>query len=494
MQALQYSMFENVIESNYDASANRERDGSFSFIDLFAGIGGFRIALDKMQGTCIGFSEIDKDAISTYLINYNDDPSNNLGDITKIHNIPHVDMLVGGVPCQSWSVAGKMKGFDDPRGQLWNDVIRLVSISKPKTFIFENVKGLIGQKNKRSFESIVNGFIEQGYIVHTNVLNSYDFDVPQLRERIFIVGFYKNYWDNSIRFEFPKGTTVHKNLSEYLDNVESKQVNKKKFDPIDIFGNVIPPSRNTFQKDDELNDFFTFCDTRNGHTTIHSWDLLDTTEKQREIMDAVMKNRRKKKYGSKDGNPLSFEDIKILVPNVEMKDLAELIAMDLLREVDERFELKNSKNSSGINNIYRVYMPYSKIFSTLTATGTKDVVATEYIDTSLPPEEYKKQFINKIIKNNAFREISALEAQRIQGFPDDFVAHKDEKAAKKQFGNAVSPPVIESLARKILETGIFGGCEFGASTKTRNFGKSSNMDAGSTHTGACKKYQEALIS
>jgi len=485
-------MFENVIESNYDAPVNRDRDGSFSFIDLFAGIGGFRIALEKMQGTCIGFSEIDKDAISTYLINYNDDQSNNLGDITKIHNIPHVDMLVGGVPCQSWSVAGKMKGFDDPRGQLWNDVIRLVSISKPKTFIFENVKGLIGQKNKRSFESIVNGFIEQGYIVHTNVLNSYDFDVPQLRERVFIVGFYRDYWDNSIRFEFPKGAAVHKNLAEYLDNVENKQINKKKFDPIDIFGNIIPPSRNTFQRDDELNDFFTFCDTRNGHTTIHSWDLVNASEKQIEIMDAIMKNRRKKRYGSKDGNPLSLEDIKILVPNVNTSDLTELVEMDLLREVDDKYELKNSKNSSGINSVYRVYMPYSKIFSTLTATGTKDVVATEYIDTNLPPNEYKKQFIDKIVLNKAYREITVKEAQRIQGFPEDFIAHSDEKTAKKQFGNAVSPPVIESLVKKILETGVLGGRCFETGKKAGTFRKGKIVDAAKYITTACKEHQEVV--
>lgn len=494
MQALQLSLFENMYEAKDSVPIIIDRDGSFSFIDLFAGIGGFRIAIDKLNGKCIGFSEIDKDAISTYLNNYGENTSSNLGDITNIGNIPHADMLVGGVPCQSWSVAGKMKGFDDPRGQLWNDVIRLVSVSKPKTFIFENVKGIIGQKNKKCFESILNGFIEQDYFVHANVLNSYDFGVPQLRERVFIVGFHKDYWNNSVRFEFPQGTAVHKNLAEYLDHVESIEINKRKFKPFELFGNVVPTSRNVFQKNDELNDFFTFCDTRNGHTTVHSWELLDTTEKQKEIMDAILKNRRKKKYGAKDGNPLSLEDIQVIIPEVEEQDLTELVTMDLLRKVDERFELKNSKNSSGINSVYRVYMPYSKIFSTLTATGTRDVIATEYIDTALPPEEYKKQFISKIVMNKAFREISAKEAQRIQGFPEDFIAHNDEKIAKKQFGNAVSPPVIESLVKKILETGIFGGCHNGTSKKTGNTRKSTIMDERRDYTSSCRKHQEALNS
>jgi DNA (cytosine-5)-methyltransferase 1 len=328
--------------------------------------------------------------------------------------------------------------------------------------------------------------------VYADVLNSYDFDVPQLRERIFIVGFREDYRDYFFRFEFPQGTHAHKNLAEYLDHVENFEVNKKKFNPAELFGSVVPASRNTFQKDDELNDFFTFCDTRNGHTTIHSWDIIDTTEKQRGIMDAILRNRRKKKYGDKDGNPLSLEDIKVIFPDVDKDDLDELVAMELLRNVDERYELKNSKNSSGIEGIYRVYMPYSKIFSTLTATGTRDVVATEYIDTSLPPAEYKRQFIEKIVKNNAFREISAKEAQRIQGFPEDFIAHKDERTAKKQFGNAVSPPVIESLGRKILETGIFGGVHNGPSKEAGDIGKGTTMDEGRNRTITHKKHQEAL--
>ena len=131
----QITLFESIRGASNATPIIIDGDGSFSFIDLFAGIGGFRIALNKLNGHCIGFSEIDKEAILTYISNYQDDMDSNYGDITKIKYIPHVDMLVGGVPCQSWSVAGKMKGFEDPRGQLWNDVIRLVSISKPKTFI-----------------------------------------------------------------------------------------------------------------------------------------------------------------------------------------------------------------------------------------------------------------------------------------------------------------------------------------------------------------------
>jgi DNA (cytosine-5)-methyltransferase 1 len=427
---------------------------NFTFIDLFAGIGGFRVALDSLSGKCLGFSEIDKHAIATYLNNYKDSVDDNYGDITKIETLPHVDMLVGGVPCQSWSVAGKMKGFDDPRGQLWNDVIRLVRLSKPKIFMFENVKGLAGQKNRYNFDHILNSFRNEGYFVRASLLNSYNFGVPQLRERIFVVGYRNDYKPHFDGFEFPKGVAVRKNLAEYLDDVENISVDKRKFRPFEIFGDVVPASRNYFQKDDELNDFFTLCDTRNGHSTIHSWDLVDTTEKQNRIMNAIMSNRRKKIYGDKDGNPLSFEIINKLIP-VDMEEVEHLVDMGLLREVDGKYELKNSKNSSGIDGLYRVYMPYSKVFSTLTATGTKDMVATKYIDTQASPDEYKKQFIKKIIQGKEYRKISIRETQRIQGFQEGFIPHEDEKIAKKQFGNAVSPPVIEALARKINETGVF---------------------------------------
>lgn len=91
----------------------------FTFVDLFAGIGGFRMALEKVGGHCVGFSEIAPDAISSYCANYDESPTDNLGDITKLQTLPPHDFLTGGVPCQSWSIAGKNLGFDDSRGQLW---------------------------------------------------------------------------------------------------------------------------------------------------------------------------------------------------------------------------------------------------------------------------------------------------------------------------------------------------------------------------------------
>ncbi|MCB0350025.1 MAG: DNA (cytosine-5-)-methyltransferase, partial [Bdellovibrionales bacterium] len=124
----------------------------FTFIDLFAGIGGFRIALEKAGGQCVGYSEIDKQAIKTYSQNFNTCEELALGDITSCKAFPKADLIVGGVPCQSWSIAGKNRGFDDERGQLWFDTIRAVKTVMPKAFIFENVKGLTDPRNAESLD------------------------------------------------------------------------------------------------------------------------------------------------------------------------------------------------------------------------------------------------------------------------------------------------------------------------------------------------------
>ena len=426
----------------------------FTYIDLFAGIGGFRTAIDGLGGKCIGFSEIDKPCIETYLTNYGDSEEDNFGDITKIKELPEVDLLVGGVPCQSWSVAGKMRGFEDPRGKLWWDAIRLVEQSKPKVFIFENVKGLFDPRNKNNLNLIVENLENAGYLVKVQLLNSYDFGVPQNRTRTFIVGFRSDYKKEFENFSFPKGEKVHANLAKFLDGIEYKEIEKRKFSPQEIFGDYVPKARNAFQKEDEVNDFFVMCDTRNGHTSIHSWDLRDDlTDKHKTILNGIMKNRRKKQFGPKDGNPLSLNDIQTFLPDTSQADLDFLTNAKLLKKIDNKYSLANSKNSSGINGIYRMYMPYSKIFSTLTATGTKDVVVTDYIDIDTP-EKYKEYFIEKIIKKGKYRPITVKETQRIQGFPDAFVPHRNEALAKKQFGNAVSPPVISALMKAILETDI----------------------------------------
>ncbi|MFT3910319.1 MAG: DNA (cytosine-5-)-methyltransferase [Ferruginibacter sp.] len=466
-----FRFWENEIKENsqkcidkvkqYISKVEEDQKFKFTFVDLFAGIGGFRIPLEELGGKCLGFSEIDRHAIETYRTNFlgfkNSDEIE-LGSITNLEKLPFpkIDLIVGGVPCQAWSVAGKMRGFDDPRGKLWNDTLRVVKLNKPKAFIFENVKGLIDPRNKESLQLIVESFEDAGYFVKFKLLNSYDFGLPQNRDRIFIVGINKKYGvKNSFKFPLPQNKKSF--LNEIINGIDSNDPTYKKeiIDPKQLFGDKIPMSRNRFQKLNEFNDFFIFCDTRNGHTTIHSWDIIRTSKREKEICMTILKNRRKSIYGSSDGNPLSFKDLKALIPKLKESELKHLISKKILKfQADEGYVFVNSKNSAGINGIYRIYLPQSNIFSTLTATGTKDMVALKNIHAKTP-HEYKEKFIEEIIKSKKYRPITANEAGKLQGFPKWFAVHKNEKLAKKQFGNAVSTSVIYNLGVQLLKTDIF---------------------------------------
>lgn len=465
-----FRFWEHEIKQNVDGCIEQIKDyidinfplekHLFTFVDLFSGIGGFRIPLEELGGKCLGFSEIDKNAIETYKTNFigrrNSDEIE-LGSIKNINKLPfRVDLIAGGVPCQSWSVAGKMRGFDDPRGELWHDSIRVVELNTPKVFIFENVKGLIDPRNKANLNLIIESFEKIGYNVTHKLLNSYDFGLPQNRDRIFIVGFRKDL-KLTKPFQFPESTEKKSFLYEIIDGFSEKEINVEKmtFDPKELFGEKIPMGRNRFQKINEVNDFFVLCDTRNGHTTVHSWDIIKTTKREKEICLTILKNRRKKIYGNADGNPITFQQLISLIPNLKEKELRNLLQKRILKHIDNQgYVFVNSKNSAGINGIYRIYLPHSNIFSTLTATGTKDVIALKNIK-GTSPKEYKELFIQEIIRTKQYRQINAKEAGKLQGFPCWFAVHKDEKIAKKQFGNAVSTNVIYNLACEIIKTDIF---------------------------------------
>ena len=160
---------------------------AFRFIDLFAGIGGIRIAFEKQGGKCVFTSEWDKFAQQTYSENFGDIPS---GDITEIHEIdvPNHDILLAGFPCQPFSHAGLKRGFDDIRGTLFFDIARIIKEKKPKMVLLENVKGFASHDKGNTFKVVCSTLEKLGYEVHSKVLNAREFGVPQNRERIYIVG------------------------------------------------------------------------------------------------------------------------------------------------------------------------------------------------------------------------------------------------------------------------------------------------------------------
>lgn len=188
---------------------------TFKFIDLFAGLGGIRIPFDKFNGKCVFSSEIDPYCQDAYEANFGERPH---GDITKIDpaDIPDHDILLGGFPCQAFSIIGRQKGFADTRGTLFFNIEKILEEKQPRAFLLENVKQLYTHDKGRTYKIILKKLNELGYNVHTQILNSLDFGVPQKRERTYIVGFL----DHDIDFEFPKGGKKY-DLSAILQDEKS---------------------------------------------------------------------------------------------------------------------------------------------------------------------------------------------------------------------------------------------------------------------------------
>ncbi len=193
---------------------------SFRFIDLFAGIGGIRLGFEYVGGHCVFSSEYDEDACTTYEANFGEHPS---GDITKIDatSIPDFDILLGGFPCQAFSIIGKKEGFaNETCGTLFFDIERILSVKKPLAFMLENVRNLTAHDNGNTFRVIKEHLSALGYHVHTKVLNALDYGVPQNRERIFIVGFL-----DDVKFKFPDPVPVEERKT--LVDILEKNVDRK---------------------------------------------------------------------------------------------------------------------------------------------------------------------------------------------------------------------------------------------------------------------------
>lgn len=197
---------------------NENDNAQFRFIDLFAGIGGIRIPFQELGGKCVFTSEWDKFAQKTYRINFGEEPS---GDITLVNEkeIPDFDILLGGFPCQPFSQAGLKKGFSDTRGTLFFEIERIMKEKRPKAFLLENVKQLKGHDKGRTLAVILEHLHALNYYVKFEILRAGDFGVPQNRERIYIVGFDKNYFilPDDYEFEFPKPTHTKTRLGDILE-------------------------------------------------------------------------------------------------------------------------------------------------------------------------------------------------------------------------------------------------------------------------------------
>lgn len=219
------------------------------FIDLFAGIGGFHQALNQFGAKCVFASEWDKFSSETYYVNYGIKP---VGDITLIDekDIPEHDILCAGFPCQAFSIAGKQQGFDDIRGTLFFDIVRIAEYHRPKILFLENVKNLAKHDDGNTLKTILRCLNDIDYNVFYQVLNASNFSLPQNRERIYIVAFHKRL--NVELFKFPVGNNTPISLFDILDLKQTEVnpidrndiiVNRIYQPKIDIFGQIEYPNK-----------------------------------------------------------------------------------------------------------------------------------------------------------------------------------------------------------------------------------------------------------
>ena len=186
---------------------------NYTFIDLFAGLGGFRLALESLGAMCIYSSEWDKFAQEVYCENFGEIPDS---DITKVdeNQIPKHDILCAGFPCQAFSISGKQRGFEDSRGTLFFDVARIVKAKKPKVVFMENVKNFATHDKGKTLSVVKSTMTELGYTFNYKVLNATDYGIPQKRERIYMVCFRNDL--NINEFSFPKTFSLQKHVEDFL--------------------------------------------------------------------------------------------------------------------------------------------------------------------------------------------------------------------------------------------------------------------------------------
>ena len=412
------------------------------FIDLFAGTGGIRLGFEQacnkynIETKCVFSSEIDKNACASYELNFGHNP---FSDVTKVENIPHFDFMLAGFPCQSFSYAGKRRGFGETKGTLFFEVERLLAKYKPKGFLLENVRGLTTHDSGRTFETIINSLKNLGYRVNHLLLNSSNFGVPQNRVRIYILGIL----DEQINLKLQSDVGVADSHKFKEQNGQSSLFSSPKKIKVvsDIIENQVPEKYECSKdfvsrlKKNVGNDLsklhgYRLIDYRGGQA-IHSWELGikgDCTKAEIDFLNLLIGNRRKKIFGThQDGKSLTIEQIKTFYEKADLeKLLLPLLEKGYLSCIDNKY---NPVAGNMSFEVFKFLDPNS-ISITLTASDANRL---------------------GIIQNGKARKITPRECARLQGYPDSYKLLENDNAVYKQMGNAVSVPVIEAVISDLIE-------------------------------------------
>ncbi len=425
------------------------------FIDLFAGMGGMKLGFENafkkhgFETECVMTSEIKPYAIKTLMANFSGE--NFVGDIFKVRNeaIPDFDFLLGGFPCQPFSASGKRFGFQDTRGTLFFEIERILEAKKPYGFILENVEGLIkhdleNKKDKigRTLKTILIKLRELGYQVSYNLLDSIDFNLPQSRKRVFIVGTREKEIDLT---DFPtKRAKLREILETGLDTVSTTFTKKllQNYSIEELYGKSIK-------------------DKRGGKNNIHSWDIEikgAVSPKQKLLLNKLFKERRKKKWAEEngidwmDGMSLSLEQINTFFPDKKLKELLDdLVDKGYLKFEHPKKLVREVTENGGIKKFRTFDEDLPKGYNIVTGKLSFE------INKILDPEDIAPTLVATdvsriaVVDGSGLRKLSIREGLRLFGYPEWYKIPVKEKEAFDLLGNTVAVPVMEAVAIRTAE-------------------------------------------
>jgi DNA (cytosine-5)-methyltransferase 1 len=424
----------NIVTSSF----NSETSKNMTYIDLFAGIGGFRYGINyfaekypEYSFKCVKTADIKKDAIQTYNLNFNE--TNQSCDVRSLKNIPYFDILCAGFPCQPFSSAGKRKGLsDEGRGDLIYEVARICKESKPNYIILENVSNIENIEKGEVLKSIVSEFEKIGYKITCSLINSSQVGLAQCRSRLFIVGCLSKEPNIIIK---PAPVITVKNIIDENDtntNLPEEFLNKLLSIPKEkLVGKSIK-------------------DKRGGDSNIHSWDIDyhgKISQRKKNLLNTLLLERRKKKWATEknikwmDGIPLSYDDIKTFLNydglQEDLDDLVEkkYLVMEYPKELVDGKRVPSLSLPIGYNIAKgKLSFPISKILNpdelspTLTATDSSKLA---------------------VYVGNTIRQLNEKELKLLCGFPESMQLPKNVNKYDL-FGNMVCPPVITTILESLL--------------------------------------------
>ena len=380
-------------------------NNSFKFIDLFAGIGAFHIALTELGGECVFASEIDKNAIQVYKENFHMDSNHDMFKI-RPQDIPKHDVLCAGFPCQPFSYAGKKKGFTDTRGTLFFEIERILEYHHTPYIILENVKHLVKHDNGNTYKTIIEHLKNLGYILSEIpiILSPHQLGVPQNRERIFIIGIHKNFTNlSSLKFNFPQNIPI-KSIYDILEKNQEKINEKYKISAEEekVF--------NTWEKFKK--EFSSF-----PHPVL--------IEEFGQNYDVSSFPKWKQQYCEK--NRKFYEENKEKIDEWMKENNVENF-----KKRDKKFEWQAGNK-------------YNSVFDTLIQLRQSGIRCKK-------PETFPAlvAIVQTSIVAKYKRRITPREAARLQSFPEWFKLSENDAIAYKQLGNSANIEVVKYVAKQLF--------------------------------------------